>query len=156
MSSLDDSGFMDFQLTRPSPIGLLQSSKSAKARKYGGVSEWPLGRFAISNANVQSKKNGSVEISLDLKNTGPLSGSEVVQVYVKDLKPVLIRPEKELKAFARVSLHSGEQKKVILKLNNSSFEYYNDIKNGWERSKNGYQIMVGTSSKNAVSISNIE
>lgn len=112
--------------------------------------------FAVSNMKVQSKKNGNYEISVDVKNTGAVSGAEVVQVYVKDLKPKVVRPEKELKAFSRVTLNAGEQKTVVLKLNPSSFEYYDDIKNGWARSKGGYQVLVGTSSKNIVSIGNLK
>ncbi len=106
--------------------------------------------FALSNAKVQSKKNGVVEISVDVKNTGSVSGSEVVQVYVKDLAPAVVRPEKELKAFARVTLNPDEQKKIVLKLSASSLQYYDDIVKKWVRSKGEYQIFVGTSSRNVV------
>ncbi len=112
--------------------------------------------FVISNTKIKSTKSGNYEISIDLKNTGSLFGAEVVQVYVKDLKPKLVRPEKELKAFVRVALNPGEQKTVVLKLNPSSFEYYDDIKNGWARSNGGYQIFVGTSSRNVALIGNLK
>ena len=102
--------------------------------------------FALSNIKIRSGKNDDVEVSIDVKNTGSVSGSEIVQLYVKDLHPVMIRPEKELKAFARVSLNPGEQKKVVLKLNASSFRYYDDVRNDWVRSKGGYEILAGTSS----------
>ena len=106
--------------------------------------------YALSNANVRSGKNGLVEISVDVQNTGSVSGSEVVQTYVKDIKPAVVRPEKELKAFARVTLNPGEKKRVSLKLSPSSFQYYDDISNNWVRSKGEYRIFVGTSSKNVV------
>jgi beta-glucosidase len=108
--------------------------------------------FALSNMTVQPKKNGVTEVSVEVKNTGVAAGAEVIQVYVNDKKPALIRPEKELKAFARVVLNPGEQKRVVLTLNASAYEYYDDIKNRWTTSKGGYRIFIGTSSRNTVAI----
>ncbi len=107
--------------------------------------------FSLSDVKVKSSKKDEHEISVTVKNTGNVAGAEVVQVYVKDLKPKMMRPEKELKAFARVQLAAGEQRRVVLKLDASSFKYYDDIKNDWIRSKGGYDILVGTSSGTAVS-----
>lgn len=104
--------------------------------------------FTMSNISVRTKKQGVYEVSVDVKNIGSTAGAEVVQLYVKDSKPKVIRPEKELKAFARVGLAAGEQKTIVMKLDKSAFEYYDDGKNMWSRSKGGYQIFVGTSSRN--------
>ncbi len=104
--------------------------------------------FALSGVKVQKKKNDMYDVTVNVKNTGTAAGAEVVQLYVKDNKPALVRPEKELKAFAKVSLNAGEQKSVTLRLNRSSFEYYDDVKNMWMKSKGGYTILVGTSSNN--------
>ncbi|MFA5834070.1 MAG: glycoside hydrolase family 3 C-terminal domain-containing protein [Bacteroidota bacterium] len=112
--------------------------------------------FTLSNLKVQSKKNNTYEISIDVKNTGSVAGSEVIQLYVKDNKPKVIRPEKELKAFTRITLAPGEQKNVTLKLNTSSFQYYDDVKNVWTRSSKGYQILIGNSSKNILLNSTIK
>jgi beta-glucosidase len=68
----------------------------------------------------------------------------------------MVRPEKELKAFARVQLSAGEQKKVVLKLDPSSFTYYDDVKNAWMRSAGGYELFIGTSSRNVVSAAKIK
>jgi len=102
--------------------------------------------FELSKITVAKKQKRTVEVSVVVKNTGSSAGAEVIQLYVKDNKPKMFRPEKELKAFARVDLAAGESKTVILKLNNSSFEYYDDVKNKWTRSSGGYSLNVGTSS----------
>ncbi|MFA6469904.1 MAG: glycoside hydrolase family 3 C-terminal domain-containing protein [Bacteroidota bacterium] len=103
--------------------------------------------FMLTDLKVLSNKQNQFEIAVKIKNTGTVFGTEVVQVYVKDMKPKVIRPEKELKAFTRVMLNAGEEKMVTLKLDRSSFEYYDSEKGAWKKSKGGYFILVGTSSK---------
>ena len=125
-------------------------------------SEYPFGfglsytTFTLSDLKVTSKGKDNYSVQVKVKNTGSVPGTEVVQVYVKDKKPKVLRPEKELKAFARVTLNAGEEKTVTLKLDKSSFEYYDDVKNAWTRSKGGYEIMVGTSSKNVPLVYNMK
>jgi len=112
--------------------------------------------FAISNMKVKSNGKENYSVTISVKNTGSVAGSEVVQLYVKDTKAKVLRPEKELKAFAKVLLNAGEEQTVTMKLNRSAFEYYDDVKNQWTKTKNGYQVLVGTSSKNIVSIVDIK
>ncbi|MDP1676774.1 MAG: glycoside hydrolase family 3 C-terminal domain-containing protein [Bacteroidota bacterium] len=106
--------------------------------------------FALSNIKVKSNGKDNYSVSVSVKNTGSAAGAEVVQLYVKDTKAKVLRPEKELKAFAKVNLNAGEEKSVTMKLNRSAFEYYDDVKNQWTKTKNGYQVLVGTSSGNIV------
>lgn len=103
--------------------------------------------FALSGTKVK-KINNRYEVSVKVKNTGTVAGAEVVQVYVKDKQATVFRPDKELKAFAKVHLNAGEEKTVTLLLDHSAFEYYDEGKNRWTRSKGIYEIQVGTSSKN--------
>src|SRR5262249_47804267 len=51
----------------------------------------------------------SVAVSLKVRNTGTHSGQEVVQIYVRERQPRLRRPDKELKAFAKVELAPGAE-----------------------------------------------
>ena len=53
-----------------------------------------------------------------------MKGKEVVQIYVRDKKSYLFRPEKELKAFAKVELEPGETKTLVLELDEDAFSYY--------------------------------
>ncbi len=112
--------------------------------------------FSLSNMIVKQSKNDEMQVSITVKNTGDVAGAEVVQLYVKDMGPKLIRPEKELKAFTKVLLSAGEVRTVTLKLDASSFKYYDDVRNGWMRSKGGYELLVGTSSRNVVSAGKIK
>lgn len=60
--------------------------------------------------------DGTVQISVNLKNTGSCAGTEVVQLYVRDLVGSVVRPVKELKRFSRVSLQAGESRTVTFTL----------------------------------------
>jgi beta-glucosidase len=51
-----------------------------------------------------------VVVSLDVRNTGPVSGAAVVQIYVSQRSPSINRPVKELKGFSKVYLEPGETK----------------------------------------------
>jgi len=56
--------------------------------------------------------NESIDVSVEVKNTGEMAGDEVVQLYIKDVKGSTPRPLVELKGFERIHLHKGEQKSV--------------------------------------------
>jgi beta-glucosidase len=67
--------------------------------------------FSWGNASVASSEvsvDGEVALSVEITNTGERSGSEVVQVYVRDKVATQVRPLQELKAFQRVTLSPGE------------------------------------------------
>ena len=86
-------------------------------------------------------------VTLQLANTGEREGAEVVQAYVRPLKPPVVRPEKELKAFARVSLKPGETQTVTLTLGPRAFAYYDPDAKGWRVAKGRYELLVGSSSR---------
>ncbi len=56
---------------------------------------------------TQIPKNGSVTVSVDVRNTGKVAGDEVVQLYLRDVVSSVTRPKKELKGFKRVALAPG-------------------------------------------------
>ena len=55
-------------------------------------------------------------VSVKIKNTGDMTGKEVIQLYVRDVESSVIRPEKELKGFEKVELKPGEEKTVTFEL----------------------------------------
>jgi len=63
-------------------------------------------------------------VSVDVTNTGIMAVAEVVQVYVHDAKSSLVRPEKELKGFAKLELQPGETRTVSVKLDFRAFAFY--------------------------------
>lgn len=92
--------------------------------------------FEISDIKASEKR-----VECIVRNVGPVSGSEVVQVYVS--MPGKDRPLKELKAFEKVFLESGEKKRVVIRLKPEDFIQYDD---SWILEKGEYTIHVGTSS----------
>jgi beta-glucosidase len=73
--------------------------------------------FAYSNLALSSDVlRGKLEISAEVTNTGPHAGSELVQLYVRDLVGSLTRPVRELKGFQRLSLDPGETRRVTFTL----------------------------------------
>ncbi len=91
-------------------------------------------------------KDGSLTVSVDVKNTGDRTGEEVVQLYVKHLNSTVARPNQELKGFKRITLQAGEQKTVEISLPAASLAYWNTAKHAFEVEPDKIQIMVGSSS----------
>ncbi|RYE08428.1 MAG: glycosyl hydrolase [Sphingobacteriaceae bacterium] len=94
-------------------------------------------------------------VKVQIKNSGKRAGAEVVQVYVKQDKPTVERPEKELKAFTKVFLQPGESKIIELKLNADAFQYYNETQKKWVLEPGKFTIMVGSASDRILQSQNI-
>ena len=102
----------------------------------------------LTTNQQQYTANETVNINVTVKNTGQLAGAEVIQVYVHDKKSRLVRPEKELKGFAKVWLKKGEQKTVTLSLDKSAFSYYDDVSHQWLLEPGQFTLLVGNASDN--------
>jgi len=105
--------------------------------------------FEYSNLKSSSSalaKDGSVTISVDVKNTGKLTGDEVVQLYVTHFGSKVERPLKELKGFERVTLKPGETKTVQIPLAASNLAYWNEKSGAFEVESEPVKVMVGDSS----------
>lgn len=86
-------------------------------------------------------------VSLDVTNSGPVRGAEVVQVYVHHKRPKVLRPVKELKDFAKVFLDPGETKPVRVAIPMlEATSYWDSAKNMWLSEKGDYQVQVGLAS----------
>jgi beta-glucosidase len=94
-----------------------------------------------------------IHFRLDVKNSGTRSGKEVVQVYVREINASLSRPEKELKAFKKISLEPGETHKIMFSLDREAFWFYDPDKKGWRVNSGEYDILIGASS-NDIRLSN--
>jgi len=100
---------------------------------YGAEPLFPFGYglsyTTFSYANIALDKvvypvDGTITVSFTLANTGDVEGTEVVQVYVRDLVGSVTRPVKELKAFDRVSLRAGEHRNVQLQIPVSDLAFF--------------------------------
>jgi len=84
--------------------------------------------FKYSNIRLQENKihnNESTSLLIDVSNTGDRKGTEIVQLYVRDLISSVTRPVKELKGFLRVSLEPGTTMTVELPLKPEHLAFYN-------------------------------
>ncbi len=68
----------------------------------------------------------NIHVSVDVSNTGKVTGKEVVQLYIRDLVASTTRPVKELKGFELIELQTGETKTVKFVLNKASLGFYNN------------------------------
>ena len=69
--------------------------------------------------------NGEIMATVTVTNTGKYDGSEVVQLYIRDLIGSVTRPVKELKGFEKIFLKAGESKQVSFKLTADMLKFYN-------------------------------
>lgn len=104
--------------------------------------------FEYSNPRVSANKFKDVDgvtVTVDVTNTGKLAGKEIVQVYVHDHQSGLIRPEKELKGFAKVELQPGETQSVSIPLDFRAFAYYHPEYKQWITEDGDFDILVAAS-----------
>jgi beta-glucosidase len=105
--------------------------------------------FALKNVRLEKskiKRNGSTRVFADVTNTGKREGSEVVQMYIRDIVSSVTRPVKELKGFEKVTLRPGETKKIAFNITPDSLAFY-DIKMKYVVEPGEFTIMVGSSSR---------
>jgi beta-glucosidase len=84
-------------------------------------------------------------VTVDVTNTGDVAGKEIVQVYVHDHKAGLVRPQKELKGFAKVELQPGETRSVSIQLNFRAFAYYHPEYKQWITEDGDFDILIAAS-----------
>ena len=104
--------------------------------------------FAFSQLSVTPAvigPDGMVSIALDVENTGPCSGDEVVQLYINDVVASVTRPVKELKGFQRIHLEPGEKGHVEFRLLATEMAFFDrNMKRTVEPGV--FKVMVGRSS----------
>ncbi len=87
-----------------------------------------------------------LEVAVKLKNTGDRAGTEIAQLYIRDLAASLVRPVKELKDYCRLELAAGEEREVRFTLPKKSLGFYDN--EGKYRLESGlFRIFVGGSSR---------
>lgn len=106
--------------------------------------------FEYSNLTVDAttmREGDTLNVSVDITNTGDVAGKEIVQLYVSDKTGAAVRPVKELKGFEKVELAPNETKTVKMELNQRAFAWYNTHVNDWCCGEGIYEILLGSSSR---------
>jgi beta-glucosidase len=107
--------------------------------------------FTLSNlrlAEAVISADGSTTVSVNVTNSGAREGTEVVQLYVRDLVSSVTRPVKELKAFRKVRLAAGESVAVRMAITPAELAFH-DVQMRYLVEPGEFSIMVGTSSRDA-------
>lgn len=90
--------------------------------------------------------DGTLTVTVAVKNTGSIAGKEIVQLYVGDDKCSVLRPVKELKHFAKVALAPGEEKNVTFTLTPDDLKFYDEASAAWKYEPGKFKAYVCTSS----------
>ena len=110
--------------------------------------DFKLGKPELSVAGDESDVRYTVTVPVT--NIGDVDGAEVVQAYVRDVKSSVARPEKELKAFAKVKVAPGQTEEAVLTFDRNAFAYYDPDDAKWTLEAGKFEILIGTSSDNIV------
>ena len=105
--------------------------------------------FAYGKAVADKKVMGQDEmltITLPVTNTGSREGSEVIQLYISDLKSSLPRPVKELKGFSKVKLAPGETREVTFTIGKEALSFFDDTRHEWVAEPGQFEAWIGASS----------
>ena len=122
---------------------------------HGGVL-FPFGHglsyttFEYGEPRVSRKSinlNGTVTVTVPVKNTGDVAGSEVVQLYVADVEATVGRPAKELKGFAKVALEPGQKADVSFTLDRDALSFFDAEKHAWVAEKGIFRAIVAASAQ---------
>jgi len=104
--------------------------------------------FQYSDLKLSDQKmngNGSIEVSLNISNTGKVAGEEVVQLYLRDKVGSVVRPIIELKDFQKIKLNAGETKTIKFIIDKEKLSFYNNELE-WVAEPGDFEVMIGSSS----------
>lgn len=102
--------------------------------------------FSYSNIRVSkpaAKLGESIEVSVDVENTGKRPGEEVAQLYIHQRSGSASRPVRELRGFERVTLASGEKKTVRFTVGKSELTYWSAATKNWIQDPATFDVWVG-------------
>ncbi|MGJ3234018.1 beta-glucosidase BglX [Marivirga sp.] len=120
--------------------------------------EFPFGyglsytNFSYDNLSLSTESismDESLTVSVEVSNTGDVTGKEVVQLYIRDMVGTVTRPVKELKGFQKIELKAGETKTVEFTLSKEELGFYHQDMSFYAE-PGQFKVFVGTSSENVL------
>ncbi len=112
-----------------------------------GLSYTTFSYSPLTLSSTTMGRDGSVEATVTVTNTGSTAGTEVVQLYLRDLVGSIARPVQELKDFARITLQPGESRVVTFTITADKLKFYNaDLV--YDCEPGDFEVMVGPDSRN--------
>uniref|UniRef100_UPI004025C06A glycoside hydrolase family 3 C-terminal domain-containing protein n=1 Tax=Parabacteroides distasonis TaxID=823 RepID=UPI004025C06A len=104
--------------------------------------------FTYGKAVADKKVMGAddvLTVTVPVTNSGSREGSEVVQLYISDLKSSLPRPVKELKGFCKVKLTPGETKQVTFTIAKEALSFFDDTLHEWVAEPGKFEAIIAAS-----------
>ncbi len=130
--------------------------------KKGIAPRFPFGHglsytsFDYGELRAELQPDGSVDVSVDVTNTGDRAGQEVVQLYVHDEEATVQRPEKELRAFAKLALEPGATQTARFTLDRRAFAFWDPASHDWAVEPGAFELQAGHSSADVRARARIE
>lgn len=104
--------------------------------------------FVYGKPVLSSKEltaDGTLTVTVSVRNSGTREGQEVVQLYISDKKSSLPRPVKELKGFRKVRLAPGEEKEVSFTIGKEALSYFDDARHCWVAEPGKFEAVIAAS-----------
>jgi beta-glucosidase len=102
--------------------------------------------FSYSDLKIVPGKDDTLKVEVTIRNTGTVSGAEIVQLYIQPPKTDVPRPVRELRGFTRVELAPHEGRRVALSLHRRDLAYWDPASKHWKVTPGNYVFAVGSSS----------
>ena len=113
---------------------------------YGlGYTTFEYSHLALSQPKLSPE--GSLTVTVQIANTGKRAGTEIAQLYVRDLQPQIDKPVRELKGFMRVPLEAGASRTATFTLKPRDLAYFNVAAHAWRADAGRYAVEIGASSR---------
>ena len=108
--------------------------------------EFEFGTLNLTRQSI-ARPEEALQVDVEVTNIGELVGSEVVQVYAKDIDASVDRPAQELVGFGKVQLNPGETKRVAITVKAEDLAFYDVARHDWTIEPGEYKLLVGKSSR---------
>jgi beta-glucosidase len=110
-------------------------------------SKFRYGKISCDGNIASGDDTAQLTVQLEIENIGERTAAEVVQLYVRDVEATVYRPDRELKAFAKISLEPGQKHVCRFELDRRAFSFFNIRRDDWELEAGIFEILIGASSE---------
>lgn len=98
------------------------------------------------------KADGKLKVTVPVTNIGNRTGAEVVQLYIRDVKSALPRPDKELKGFCKIELQPGQTSEVTFEIDRDALSYYDNNRKEWVAEPGKFEAIIAASASDIRSV----